>query len=84
MRWSIASIVFIAISFVFFAMYAILSKLLSEIRTALETTCGFNDAILPSLQNAFMIFGIIFFVVGIVVRFVADSLSDEPELYWRS
>ena len=84
MRWSIASIVFVAISFIFFVMYAILSKLLFEVRTALETICGFNDAILSSLQNAFMIFGIIFFVVGIVLTFVADSLSDEPELYWRS
>ena len=84
MRWSIASIVFVVISFIFFAMYAILSKLLFEVRTALETICGFNDATLSSLQNAFMIFGIVFFVVGIILPFIADSLSDEPELYWRS
>jgi len=84
MRWSIASIVFVVASFAFFMIYAIISKLLYEIRTALETTCGFNESILSSLQNVFMIFGIIFFVTGIVFRFVADSLSDEPELYWRS
>lgn len=84
MRFSIAALFFLIGSFIFFICWAVSSLVLKE----------FSDALTPSapaealpyftlLPTAFGIISAIFFVAGLLIIFVLDSLADEPEMYWR-
>lgn len=90
MRWAIAAVLFVIAIFGFFVGYAIGSLLITDIYTSLEPhgnqlTAGsatgyFNIATL--LRAGFGIICAIVFVV-ITLIFIMDSLSEEPEYYWR-
>ena len=87
MRFAIAAILVVIAVFGFFVGYGVCSYLLSSVYTSLEP---FADALSSSNAKDDMIlissaFGIIcaFILVMIIVVFVLDSLSDEPEMYWR-
>ena len=88
MRFPLASLFFLIAAFVFFCFWAYSSLVITTVSDALTplgsgfSTSNFSDlvALLPT------VFGIIcalFFIIGIVLIFVMDSLADEPELYWR-
>jgi hypothetical protein len=87
MRFAITAVLFVIAVFGFFIGYAVSSYTLTQFYNALEpfantlsTTNAKDDMIL--LCSAF---GIIcaFILVLIVIIFVLDTLSDEPETYWR-
>jgi len=68
-------------------MFAVSSMLLSETLDAMDDhTAGldarYNEQI-NLLNTAFGVISAIFFVTGIIAIFVLDSLSDDPELYYR-
>ena len=87
MRWPLASLFLIIGSFIFLVMFAVSSLLLTEVGDALEPYSSDLDATfaeeLSFLPTAFAIVAAIFFVTGILLIFILDSLSDEPEMYWR-
>ncbi len=84
MRFPIAALFFVILSFIFFVIYATGSKLLTAVSDALLPTAPTGaGSIITTLQNAFGIIAAIFFIVGIVLIFVLDSLAEEPEQYWR-
>jgi hypothetical protein len=87
MRWAIAAVLFIIAIFGFFVGYAVSSLVLNEFKDALDPhaaklsgTEATDTMIL--IQSAFGIICSISFVL-IVVVFVLDSLSEEPEYYYR-
>ena len=87
MRFPLASVFFIIASFIFFAIFAVSSLLITEVGDALDAIDddlgGDYPYIVQLLPTAFGIIAAIFFVVGILLIFVLDSLADEPEMYWR-
>jgi len=87
MRFPTAALFFLVAAFIFFAFFAISSLLLTSVDEALDNVdSGMSSdyhTIKDLLPTAFGIIGAIFFVVGIVLIFIMDSLADEPEYYWR-
>ena len=87
MRFTLASVFFIIAAFVFFICWAVSSYTITEIGDALsDSDSGFPASyqnIKTLLPTAFGIIAAIFFVVGILLIFVLDSLGDEPEMYYR-
>lgn len=84
MRFSIASLFFISMGFVFLAFWGFFSFVLSEVNSALYDSAPADaQTILDLLPSAFGVMCAIFFVTGIVLVFVLDSLADEPEIFWR-
>lgn len=87
MRWALATIFFIIAVFGFFVGYAVGSLVLSEFDDALRphadklSTTNASDN-MTLLKSAFGVIGAIIFVV-IAIVFGMESLSDEPEQYWR-
>ena len=87
MRFPLVAVLFIVISFIFFAFWAFGSLLGSTVSDALDDI----DNDLPSdyhnlmsmLTPAFGIICAVFFVTGILLVFILESLSDEPEYYYR-
>lgn len=88
MRFPFAAICLLVASFIFFILWATSSILLSETRDAMMpyamrlSTDNYSN-MLNMLPWAFGIICAIFFVAGIIFVFVLDSLSDEPEFYYR-
>lgn len=87
MRFTLASLFFVIAAFVFFLLWAVSSFVITEVGDALDPIddalpSEYND-IITLLPTAFGIICAIFFVTGIVLIFVLDSLADEPEMYWR-
>lgn len=84
MRFSIAALFFMIGSFIFFICWAVGSLVLDEFYDALAPSApaGALD-IIGLLPVAFGVISAIFFVAGLLVIFVLDSLADEPEMYWR-
>jgi len=87
MRFAITAILFVVAVFGFFVGYAVSSYLLSSVSTALEpltdslsTTNARDDITL--LCSGFGIICALALVI-IIAIFILDSLSDEPESYWR-
>ena len=87
MRFAVTAILLIVAVFGFFLGYGVSSFLLGTFYNALEphasllsSTNAKDDMLLISSG-----FGIIcaIAIVMIIVVFVLDSLSDEPENYWR-
>ena len=84
MRFPIAALLFVISAFIFFVIYAVGSRLISFVVNALSPTAPAEAlATMTVIQTAFGILAAIFFIVGIVLIFVLDSLADEPEKYWR-
>lgn len=84
MRWSIASLFFICVGFIFFALWAILSLFIDTVYDALYATAPVDaQTILDLLPTAFGVLCALFFVTGIILFFIMESLADEPEMYWR-
>lgn len=88
MRWPLSALFFVIASFVFFVFWAASSYLISQVHDAMvpfaaELGSSEYNGLLAVLPTAFGIISIIFFVVGILVLYVVDSLSEEPEMYYR-
>jgi hypothetical protein len=86
-RWVIGSVLFIVALFMFFVGYAVSSLLLGTVGDAMAgpaaelNSSEYNEelVLIPSA------FGVIcaISVVMIIVVYMLDSLSDEPESYWK-
>lgn len=84
LRFNIAALFFICVGFGFFVCWAVLSFMLDTIADVLVPDANPSAvAIIEQLPVAFGIICAIFFVTGILLIFVLDSLADEPEMYWR-
>ena len=88
MRFPLAALFFLISSFIFFVCWAVASYLLTTVSNAMSpfaanlSTTGATDVI-NLLPTALGILSALFFMVGILLIFVLDSWSDEPEMYWR-
>ena len=85
MRFTLASVFFLIAAFAFFIMWAISSFVITEVGDSLDDS-GFDSqyqGIKNLLSTGFGILAAIFFVAGILLVFVLDSLADEPEMYYR-
>jgi hypothetical protein len=88
MRFPLAALFFLVTSFIFFVSWAVSSYIISAVDDALTplstgfSTSNFSELV-TLLPTAFGIICAIFFIVGIFLIFVLDSLADEPEMYWR-
>ena len=87
MRFPIAALMLIVGSFIFFVFFAATSLIQTSIVDALDPldddlSSTYSDEI-RLLSTAFAVIAAIFFVVGLILIFVIDSLSDESEYYWR-
>jgi len=85
MRFTLASVFFLIAAFIFFIMWAVSSFVITEVGDALDDTGLDSDyqGIKTLLSTGFGIIAAIFFVCGILLIFVLDSLADEPEMYYR-
>jgi hypothetical protein len=85
MRFSMAALMLIVLSFIFFIFFVFGSILIEETHDALLPHSPDSDYtfLLKTIKNGFAVIGIIFFVAGILLIFVFDSLSDDPDIYER-
>lgn len=91
MRFPIAAIMFLVASFVFFIIWIIITYFISVTYNALSplsSTINVADQSsflddLGMIQMAFGIICVLFFIFGIILIFVLESWSDEPEYYYR-
>jgi hypothetical protein len=91
MKFPLAAIMFLAASFIFFVIWAVMTFFLSTVYGVLSPlSAGFstsdnasymND--LSTVQFAFGFICVLFLIVGIILIFVLESWSDEPEYYYR-
>ena len=81
MRFPIAALFFVIGCFIFFVYWVFGSLLTDTIRNALPSSNA--DYIVNMIPWAFGIICAIFFVSAIIIVFVLESLSDEPEYYYR-
>lgn len=86
MRFPTAALFLVIAGFIFLAFYGVGSLLLSETSDALladsadlDPQFGYQITIIIA---AFGVVAAVMLVMAVVV-FVIDSLSDEPEYYWR-
>ena len=88
MRFPLAALFFLITSFIFFVSWAVSSYLMTAVSDAMSPLAaalsgsGATDIIIL-LPYALGILCAIFFITGILLIFVLDSWSDEPEMYWR-
>ena len=91
MRFPLAALFFVISGFIFFVCWAVASFLMTTVSDAMTpfasnlSTAGAAGTIntISLLSTAFGILCALFFIIGIVLIFVLDSWSDEPEMYWR-
>ena len=88
MRFPLAALFFLIMSFIFFCIWAVTSYLLSTVSDVItplstEFMSSTQGGFISLLPTAFGIICALFFIVGILLIFVLDSLADEPEMYWR-
>jgi len=88
MRFPIAALFFLISSFVFFVSWASVTFLLDEVVQAMTPHYAkIGDATLTGyltlLPTALGVLCAVFFITGILLIFVMDSLADEPEMYYR-
>lgn len=79
---------FIVAAFIFFVCFAVSFKLIDETHTALDPYVddvgeGQLSYLHDLIPYAFGIIGAIFFIAGILIIFVFDSLAEEPEYFYR-
>ena len=84
MRFPLASLFFLIGSFIFFVIWAFGSFMLDFTVDALTPTAPAQALYMINLlQTAFGIMSALFFIVGVVLIFILDAMSDEPEIFWR-
>jgi len=91
MRFPLAALGFVVAGFIFLAFFAFGSLLITEVDDALESSVDNLDAAskaevngyITLVTNAFGVIAAIFFVTGIILIFVLESLSEEPEYFNR-
>lgn len=88
MRFPLAAIGFLVASFIFFVLWAVASYLMTttvDAFTPLAANLGNATftGYLTLLPGALGVLCAIFFFSGILAIFIVDSLSDEPEYYYR-
>ena len=89
MRFAVTAILLVVAVFSFFLGYGVCSYLLSQVSSNLSLYTGplGSDAASFTAEVSLISggFGIIcaFIITLIVGIFVLDTLSDEPEMYWR-
>ena len=88
MRFPTAALFFVIACFIFFVLWAVSSLLLSEVAGVMQPLADQLPSdeysnMLGLLPWAFGIICAVFFVSAIVVVFILESLSDEPEYYYR-
>ena len=88
MRFPLAALGFLILSFIFFVCFAVTSLMIEETTDALEPYATdindprFDDQ-LAVVPIAFGVIFILFFIFGILLLFIIESWSDEPEYYYR-
>jgi len=87
MRFPRAVIALIIASFIFFISWAVMTRVLTEMETGLDTYSDhlprdYTDTV-DLLKNAFGILCAVFLVFGIIGFFFLESMADEPEDYYR-
>ena len=88
MRFPLAALFFLIMSFIFFCAWAVASALLSAVSDAItplstDFMASSQGSFITLLPTAFGIICALFFIIGVLLIFVLDSLADEPEMYWR-
>jgi uncharacterized membrane protein SpoIIM required for sporulation len=87
MRFPKAAIMFMIGAFVFFLMFAVSSRIINEVDTALTPFDSGYDSTYQDIKNniptAFGLIVLILFVVGVIVAFFVDALGEEYEYYPR-
>jgi len=83
LRWAVVSVLFIVAMFGFFIGYSVSSLLLDTFADALIPVAAAQAVYLITLIE--VAFGVICAVCVTLIVFVyfVESLSDEPETYWR-
>ena len=91
MKFPLAAIFFLVASFIFFIIWVVMTFMLSTVYGALsplgsgfsvaDNTSYMND--ISTVQFAFGFLCLLFLIVGIILIFVLESWSDEPEYYYR-
>ena len=86
MRFPAAALFFVIACFIFFVLWAVSSYMIGVTADAMSPLAENLESdnysnMLGMLQWAFGIICAIFFVCAILVIFVLESLSDEPEYY---
>ena len=85
-RFPLAALFFVIAGFVFLAFFGMGSLLLTEFDDALINKDDLDSTLqdeLDLITDAFGYIAAIFFVTGILLIFILDSLSDEPEYFYR-
>ena len=85
MRFPVAALFLVVAGFMFLAFFGVGSLLLSSMDDALDPStvdAQFSYEV-DIIIAAFGVIAAIMLVLAVVV-FVMDSLSDEPEYYWRN
>lgn len=89
MRFAVTAILVVIAVFGFFVGYGVCSYLLTQVSSSLIPHAGLlgsdSTIFIDEVTLISSAFGIIcaFILVMIIVVFVLDTLSDEPEMYWR-
>ena len=88
MRFPLAALFLIIVSFSFFCAWAVTSYMLDAVATAMtpfatELGEASYTNLLTLLPWAFGIICVIFFVSAILLIFFLDATADEPEMYYR-
>ena len=88
MRFPLAALFFLITSFIFFVSWVVSSYLLSSVGDAITPLsasfmASTQGEFITLLPTAFGVICALFFLIGILLIFVLDSLADEPEMYWR-
>jgi len=86
MRFPRAALYFLLASFIFFIMFVVCTRIMTEIDTGVEP---FDDDLgatyedeMSLIATSFGLISILFFVVGILLVFFLESTSDEYEYYY--
>jgi len=88
MRFPLAALFCVIVSFIFFVVWAVSTYLISnvvDVMTPLANDLGSASYtnLLTLLPYAFGIICLLFFVFGIILFFILDATAEEPEMYWR-
>jgi len=92
LRFPIVALFFLCISFIFFIIWLVSTFVLDTFYNTLSpmgSSLGTNanasfQSNISSISMAFGVICCIFFIVGILLIFILDSWSDEPEQYYRN
>jgi hypothetical protein len=91
MKFPVSALFFVITSFIFFICWVVTTFIVNAFHDALQPLgsslsaarqASFND-IMVTLPWAFGFLCALFFIVGIILVFVLESWSDEPEFYYR-